>query len=117
MWLYAVIRAIHDLERRTSVEPDSFCPSLPLDALRFVIFSLRLDGCSPDRPVTRLLTVPCGNGPRDVVINAHVIDLPQAARVIALILEVLRQRGDIRHRGAQRAADLIDTGRCRIASG
>ena len=58
-----------------------------------------------------------GRGGREVTVtDADVVNFPKAARVVAVVFEMLRQRDDAGPRRAQRAADLENLRRRRIAS-
>ncbi|MEQ1749325.1 MAG: hypothetical protein ABL974_07870 [Prosthecobacter sp.] len=59
--------------------------------------------------------MPRRDGPRGVVVDAHMVDFAETACVVAVVFEVLRQCGDVRHGGAQRATDFKDVCSGRIA--
>ena len=62
----------------------------------------------------RRFAVPGRHGPRSIVVDANMIYFAEAAGVVAVVLEVLRHRGDVGHGGAQGATDLKDTRGSRI---
>ena len=111
-----VIAAIHGFERGDDRGAGTLAPGWDLAALSFRIGDepgLCLPGglAGPG-----LRAVPGRDGPGGIIINADVVDLPQAPGVIAVVLKVLRPGGDVGHRRAQRPANLEDAGGGRVTA-
>lgn len=111
-----IVTAFDGLKRGHGAVAAAFALLRQRDAFRLRLLDELLHALLRGGAGARHLAVPGRHSPRGIVINAHMVDLAEAARVVAVVFEVLRHRGDVRHGGAQRAADFENLRRGRIAS-